>query len=467
MKKILYLSLIFMFFCSYLRAQDTWPHGRIIVSDNGHFLKYEDGTPFFWLGDTGWEMFHRLKMSEIDQYLSNRAEKGFTVIQAVLIAENDGLRTPDKEGQLPLIDLDPTKPNEKYFRFVDSVVRLARSKGLVMGLLPTWGDKVSKFWGVGPVIFNEKNAYTYGHWLGERYKDDKNIIWILGGDRPPANDTADWRPVWRAMGKGMIDGTGNHALIAYHPSGWQFTSDYFQNEAWLDVNMMQSGHGSGHDVPVWEWIIRDWNMVPHKPTLDAEPNYEDHPVSPWPKWNPANGYFRDYDVRKQTYRSVFAGACGVTYGNHSVWQFYNPSVQGINHVERFWYEALDRPGAVQMGYLRNLMESRPQLDRIPDQLIILDGQGEKGEHICATRDGKGSYLMVYLPVGKKITINTSSIHSDRIVVSWFNPANGKLRPLGEMDRQDSMSFIPPELGAGNDWVLITDDPLYHYSLVFR
>ena len=84
------------------------------------------------------------------------------------------------------------------------------------------------------------------------------------------------------------------------------------------MNMMQSGYGSGHDVPVWNSIHHDYHLQPAKPTLDAEPNYEDHPVNPWPKWDTASGYFRDYHVRKQCYRSVFGGAPGVSYGHHAV-----------------------------------------------------------------------------------------------------------------------------------------------------
>lgn len=210
-------------------------------------------------------------------------------------------------------NLDPTTPNEKYFLLVDTVVIMAASKGLYMGLLPTCGDKVSKLWSKGLVVFNPTNVYSYGLWIGKRYKNSPNVIWILGGDRPPMKNSSDWRPVWRAMAKGILDGTENIALITYHPSSGDLsTSQYIHNENWLDMNMIQSGHGSGHVVPIWSLIQRDWNLLPHTPTLDAEPNYEDHPVNPWPTWNPENGYYRDYDVRKQTYRSVFSGACGVT-----------------------------------------------------------------------------------------------------------------------------------------------------------
>ncbi|HEY2720176.1 MAG TPA: DUF4038 domain-containing protein, partial [Chitinophagaceae bacterium] len=202
------LLTLFLFHFSPGYCQSEWKHGRLQATADGHYLQYEDGTPFFWLGDTGWELFHRLRKDEINQYLENRHAKGFNVIQAVILAEFDGLKKPNQYGDVPLIDLDPAKPNEKYFRLIDYTVQLALQKNMFMGLLPTWGDKVTKLWGEGPVIFNEDNAYIYGKWLGNRYKDYPNIIWILGGDRPPITDSVDYRPVWRAMAKGIATGAG-------------------------------------------------------------------------------------------------------------------------------------------------------------------------------------------------------------------------------------------------------------------
>ncbi len=439
-------------------------HGRLHVTKDGHYLQYEDGTPFFWLGDTGWELFHRLKLEEIGRYLENRSQKGFTVIQAVILAEFNGLRKPNQYGEVPFKDLDPAQPNEKYFQLIDTTIKMAANKNLFMGLLPTWGDKVTKAWGEGPVVFDSVNAYTYGLYLGKRYASYPNIIWILGGDRPPYTDSADYRPVWRQMARGIKEGAGGNAMFAYHPAGGHSTSENIQNEPWLNINMMQSGHGSGHDVPVWNWITKDRNLTPTKPTLDAEPNYEDHPVNPWPKWNPANGYFSAYDVRKQTYRSVFAGACGVTYGHHAVWQFYSPREEKINHANRYWTEALDRPGAFQVGYLRNLILSRPALTRVPDQSLIVAGQGEKGSYITAFRDSANSYAMIYLPVGKNIAINMNFLKGNKVIVWWFNPKDGSVKKTGEKEKAYVMSFTPPTLGNENDWVLILDDPTYNYDM---
>ena len=452
----LFCFVLFSIVCFAVNGQSIWKHGRLKVTPDGHYLQFDDGLPFFWLGDTGWELFHRLTREEINIYLENRRAKGFNVIQAVILAEFNGLKRPNQYGEVPLKDLDPTKPNEKYFELVDYAVQMAQEKNMCMGLLPTWGDKVTKLWGEGPVVFNENNAYIYGKWLGERYKIYPNIIWILGGDRPPITDSFDYRPIWRAMAKGISEGADGKAIFTYHTWGGHSTSEYINNEEWLSINTMQSGHGSGHDVAVWKMIEHDRSLSPTKPTLDAEPNYEDHPVNPWPKWDPANGYFRDYDVRKQTYRSVFAGACGVTYGHHAVWQFLSVREDTINHADRYWTDAINRPGAFQVGYLKRLIESHSALDRIPDQSLIAEGQGEKGQYITAFRDKDNKYAMIYLPVGRKIAVSTSFVEGDSILVSWFDPRIGKTENAGKLKREPVMEFVSPTTGVENDWVLIIE-----------
>jgi hypothetical protein len=219
---------------------------------------------------------------------------------------------------------------------------------------------------------------------------------------------------------------------------------------------------AGTDVACWDLVTRDRNYTPTKPTLDAEPNYEDHPVNPWPKWNPDNGYYRAYDVRKQTYRSVFAGAPGVTYGHHAVWQFMSAREETVNYPDRGWINAIDRPGAFQVGYLKKLIESRPMLNRIPDQSIIVNGQGEKGEHIEAFHAADNSYAMIYLPVGKTITVNTSFMKCKNVIAWWFNPKDASVQKT-TVERKDQMELTSPTIGVENDWVLIIDDATKNYK----
>ena len=54
-------------------AQSPLP--RLKVSDNRRFLVTSEGRPFFWLGDTAWELFHRLNREDAERYLKNRADR--------------------------------------------------------------------------------------------------------------------------------------------------------------------------------------------------------------------------------------------------------------------------------------------------------------------------------------------------------------------------------------------------------
>jgi hypothetical protein len=426
---------------------------RISVSANRRYLNTSTGASFFWLGDTAWELFHRLTREEIARYCAIRARQRFNVIQAVALAEFEGLTVPNAYGHLPLIDLDPTRPNAAYFEHVDAAIAIAAQHGLTVALLPTWGDKVARgMWGDGPQIFDAANARVYGRWLGARYKTAANLLWMIGGDRPVLHGEHDDSAIWRAMAEGVREGIPD-ALMTFHIMGGHSSGEDLHQEAWLDVNSMQSGHGSGRDTPVWELIAKDYARAPVKPVFDSEPNYEDHPVDPWPVWKPENGYFRDYDVRKQSYRSVFAGGCGVTYGHHSMWQFLSPERARVNHPECYWTEAITRPGAEHMRHLRELMESLPYFTRIPDQGLLIDAPTDRHAYIAATRDSAGAYALAYLPnAGQQARFDLSALRTPVARASWVDPRTGDRSVIGDVDTRASLSLVSP--ARGPDWVVL-------------
>lgn len=426
---------------------------QLQVSTNKRFLQTADGKPFFWLGDTAWELFHRLNREEATLYLKNRAEKGFTVIQAVALAELDGLHDPNAYGEIPLENDDPTKPREAYFQHVDFIIRKAAELGIYIGLLPTWGDKVFKAnWGAGPEVFNASNAKVYGKWIGNRYKNDKNVVWILGGDRNPRNEND--LAVWRAMAAGIEEGSGkDKALMTYHPqpNGLEDggSAKWFHQDAWLDFNMFQTGHC--RETNVWDRIQWTYNLKPVKPVFDGEPIYEDHPVC----FNPKDlGTSSAYDVRKSAWLAVFAGAFGHTYGCHDIWQMYAPNRTPVNGPHLPWYVAVDLPGAGQMQYLKKLIESRPMFDRVPDQTIITDGL-HANDRIQATRGN--DYIFVYSAQGKKFTVTTAKISGQEITSYWYNPRNGEVKEIEKSVKKAQQEFTPPTSGYGQDWVLVIDD----------
>jgi hypothetical protein len=216
--------------------------------------------------------------------------------------------------------------------------------------------------------------------------------------------------------------------------------------------MQQNGHGA--NTPVWERIGADYALQPTKPVLDGEPLYEDHPLG----FNaPKNGYSNPYEVRKIAYWDLFAGACGHTYGHHSVWQMFSPERQAINGPLMPWYEAIDRPAAVQMRHARALLESRPFLTRIPDQGVLASDPGTGTWRVQATRDSEGSYLMVYSAAGHPVTVRLDLLAGDTAHAWWYDPRTGHATEIGTLSAQGEQEFVPPTLGADADWVLVIDD----------
>jgi len=441
------------------------------VSDNGRFLVHADGQPFFFLADTAWELFHRLTREEATRYLEDRAAKGFNVVMAVALAELDGLGTPNAYGHTPLIDNDPARPDVKdgtydYWDHVDYIVHKAGELGMYVGFLPTWGDKWNRDWDVGPEIFTPANAEVYGRWIGQRYKDAGNIIWILGGDRRIVNDTH--RQIIMAMAHGLTEGDGGRYLKTFHPVGNHASSTWFHQDDWLDFNMMQSGHNRANTN--YLGISQDYARTPIKPTIDGEPAYEypagtELPSSP--RWR--QRLIGEREVRRNAYWAVFAGAFGHAYGTHPIWQMYDEGREPKWHVATPWHESLDLPGVRQMIHLKRLMLSRPFLTRIPDQSVIVSPSPLPSgiSHIQATRDGRigmndATYLMVYFPEHRQVTLKTACLPASKLRGWWYNPRTGEARTLGEMANADTLQFEPPTRAAGEDWVLVLDDAAKSY-----
>jgi len=420
-----------------------------IVPDKRHITR-GDGKPFFWLGDTAWELFHRLNREEADFYLKRRAEQGFTVIQAVALAELGGLTQPNPYNQLPLKNNDPTQPNEAYFQHVDYIVNKAASLGLTIGLLPTWGDKFNKKWGNGPEIFTPENARIYGEWIGKRYKG-KPIIWILGGDRNP--ETEVQYTIIRAMAEGLKAGHGGTQLMTYHPMGPGNSAAFFHKDDWLNINMVQSGHQE-RNLKNYVFQRQNYALFPVKPTLDGEPRYEDIPVG----FKAENDYFGSHDVRQAAWWSVLSGACGHTYGNNNIWQMYNANKNpAIIAARTHWRKAVNQEGAWQMGYIRKLFEAFPWPQLIPNQSMILNSNlTDAGYQVAALGENK-DFLFVYTPTGKNVTIDLGKFSSPKLIAYWFNPRDGESIKIGDYTNGESKDFKTPVSCPTCDWVLVVAD----------
>ena len=433
----------------------TLPAQRLVVHESNRYLATADGQPFFYLADTAWELLHRCNREEVDLYLNTRAKQGFNVVQTVALAELEGLTTPNPYGELPLIDRDPAQPNEAYFEHVDYVIDRAAELGLHIALLPTWGDKLYKnSWGVGPEVLNPTNAKAFGTWIGRRYADRDNLMWIVGGDRNPRQGSQDVA-VWNAMAAGVLAGAGEggEPLMSYHPQPKEDggSSTWFHAEDWLDFNMHQTGH-CGATQATYTHIEHDYALSPTKPVLDGEPLYEDHPNC----FNARElGYSVADDIRRIMYQNVFAGACGQTYGCHDVWQMFTLEREGINGPLRPWPVALDLPMASRAHHLKDLMLSRPYFSRVPDQNMIVNSADEINR-VGATRDETGRYAMIYLPTGGTVSVDLSNLAAESLTSWWFDPRTGSSSAGPALERAEGVELTAPSTGSGHDWVLVID-----------
>jgi len=423
--------------------------GRLQVTPNHRYLQFQDGTPFFYLGDTAWELLHRTTREEATLYLEDRARKGFTVIQTVALAELDGLTVPNAYGELPLVDKDPARPNPAYFAHVDFVVEKAEALGLFVGLLPTWG----KYWKAGDArVFTVESARSYGRFLGQRYRD-RAIIWILGGDQNVA--TPDERAIVDAMAEGLRDGDGGAHLITFHPRGPGRSGLQLADARWLDFHMIQSSHGArDHDNGLF--VERDRALTPAKPTLDGEPRYETIPVGFYNRGSNPLDRFTDDDVRQAAWWAVLAGACGHTYGNNNIWQMWQPGRAAVLSATTPWREALDHPGAFQMGFLRRFFEARAFQLLVPDAQLVVDGPTELGAKVRAARAADGSFAVVYTPRGSAFTVDKELLAGPRVRQAWFDPRYGVLHEFHTSDNQGFQTYRPPTEGPGQDWVLLLE-----------
>lgn len=373
----------------------------LCVRKEGAYFEKE-GKPFFWLGDTAWLLFTNLSEEEAYLYLKNRADKGYNVIQAVLVYATEEMAALN---QMPARRYDVTQ--EVYWEHCDKIIGIAEKLGLYMALLPSWGAVVKDGY------INEGNVKQYAEFLSKRYKEQKNIIWLLGGDIKGE----EAYEVYDILGK-RLKQENPERLIGFHPFGRCSSSLWFNDADWLDFHMFQSGHrrydqccmGAWDDTSNcmalygednWKYVNYD-KALSARPTLDGEPSYEWivqglHDIT--------QPYWVAKDVRRYAYWSVFAGAAGHTYGDNAIMMFFNGCMDGVTYgPKEHWKASIHHAGSGQMGYLKALMESVDYQNGVQADELVIGGQRERYERI-AVFAGK-EFVFAYSFLGKDFSLMT-------------------------------------------------------------
>ena len=382
----------------------------ISVSPNGRYFVDQNGEPFFWLGDTQWELFRCFSLAGAKAILENRKSKGFSVIQIMFTGVGDGTK-PDLAGQTPWVNDDPATPNEAYFNHVDSVIGLQNELILVLGVFHQL--QVSRI--------TPGNARTYAKWLAQRYRDVPNIIWTM---YPKAEQ--EFVPVLRELAAGLQEGDGGAHIITVHPDPSPTSSSFIHNESWLAFNMIQTC--VNYEL-IYKMVTEDYARIPAKPTVMAEGGYEGVEFG---------RLQTPLEIRKQAYWSHLAGGHH-SYGHNDNW--VSPSS---------WKSWIDSPGSLHMGVYRNVITAcREWWNWIPDQSVFASGEGR--DTACrvstlnvAARSAAGDWVLVYLSSSITVSIKMDKITAGNMVeASWIDPTTGAKTRIGSFTNSGVQSFSTP------------------------
>ena len=359
-------------------------------------------------------------------------------------------------GQPAYIGADHNELNPAYFETCDKIVQHAAARGLYVMLYALWAGKNS----------GTMNHYTpaqlakMGRALGHRYAGVSNVIFCAGGESTPPEHVDAGRV--NAIGTALKEGCAGKNLVTVHPESEYSSSSFFADSTWLDFSLSQAKSGSGPSNVLYDaaaLVLRDWQITPPKPAMMGEHRYE-------------SGTQEDPLIqRRSLYQCVFAGGCGYAYGHNALWQM-TPHTRQSWMLKDWppgvaqWTDALDTKAVQQLHYIKNLLAARPYLDRIPDQSLVLSGQGnDVATRTQVTRDGtKGNadatYLMAYVSTPGTVVLKTDVIASRTLNVSWFNPETGSTESLGR-NLNNTGSYTLEK--KPQDGVLIVDDARKGYA----
>ena len=390
------------------------------VSENHRYFTDQKGDPVFWLGTTQWQLFREYTLEEARTIIEKTKGHGFAFAQVMLLGVGDGTKT-NVYGQKPWLSNDPLTHNEDYFKHVDAVVQIAREANLVISMTifhQRWRN-----------IITREKARGWAKWIAHRYKDVPNIVWSM---TPEAK--AEFAPVVRELAAGLREGDGGCHLVTFKPDPAPHPTGFLHDEPWLDFSVMQT----------WKWVERIYPMVteeyslkPVKPLVMGEGAYEqgsEYGFEVTPLW-----------IRRQAYYSYLAGAHHA-YGHNDSWR-----------VLPTWKQALDAPGATQLGILKKVFLDRKEWwYLVPDQTVFTSGGNTNGQVLnLAARHKDGLWIMVYL--GSKASF---SVHMDKLAAisgvkaRWIDPRTGEPKAIGSLPNSGVESFSTP--GDWEDALLVLE-----------
>ena len=388
--------------------------GPLAVSDNGRYLTQADGTPFYYVADTPWQLLASLGLAETREYIDIRADQGFTALQLVAtpwsfddraarwdFEGEQGQARVNADGEAPFFDNDGKpprgnrdvrfdRPNDAYWAHVDAVLDYLATKGMAAYFIPLWASNFSR-------SFSEEAHYAIGRTLGERYREQPNLIWALGGDEARVSVAK-----YRALYRGLRD-AGITQLVTMHPRSGRSSAAHLGDE--LDFNSVQDRGSVGNML---KRLRADYRRTPVKPTFLCETWYE-HDKN--------GGVFRIHRIgtspafRAHYWAARLNGGFGEGYGGWTIWL----------NLET-WRDDVHRPGAAAIAtHMRNILETVDWHNLVPDEDNVAVGCRDD-VHVAVSEASRSAVAYFEKPV--RVQIDPGWAGGD-IALEWYDPGTGE------------------------------------------
>jgi hypothetical protein len=416
----------------------------LVLKPGQRYLEDAQGKPFLMHGDTAWSLIAQLTREDVDRYLDDRRDRGFNTILVSLIENHYSADPPaNAYGEEPFLTRDDYRtPNDAYFRHADWVLRRAAAKGFLVLLTPSYVGCCSDGWHEAMIANGPKRLRGYGEYLGRRYRDFTNILWVHGGDANPPE-----KNLVRAIAEG-IGKFDERSLHTAHAAPWTPAVDYWEGEPWLQVHNAYTAHPDAwSDHPVYADALEQYARPERIPFFLIEGVYENE--------HGAN----ERHLRTQAYQAYLSGAAGHVFGNNPIWHFNTPG----DEPAPTWRRTLGSRGARSMTHVRDLLLATRWWKLKPDRkhLLLVEGLGPKEERAVAARTADRALALLYLPSSRKITVDLGKLAGPRVAARWYDPANGRFSTVsGSPFRASGSRGFRPKPGTNSsgfdDWVLILE-----------
>jgi hypothetical protein len=418
------------------------------ISADGRHLVDQNEVPFFINGDTPWSLIGQVSYEDAVLYIDDAAARRFNSLIVTLVESHYAANAPANYYNVQPYTTPGrfTTPNEAYFAHADRVINYAASKGIQIILAPNYlGCCNDGYWDELNTLNTEADARWFGEWVGNRYRNFPNLMYVWVNDTNPCGVNDDRQSCTMknkiaAMASGVKSRDPNH-LHTVHLSPENSPLEHFStttpyNGFTVDINATYTYN------PVQGKVLQDYNRSPAVPFFLFETHYERD-------WNNAP----PSQIRNQAYTAILSGAGGHHYGNNPIWNMGGPSNNYWG-----WKDHLNDEGRADMVHVRNLFESRVWYNLVPDQShqTLTAGYGsETGyDYAAAARTADGSTVIAYLPFRKQITVDMSQLSGSEVKAWWFNPRDGSAQWIATYPTSGSRTFTPTSDG---DWVLVLDD----------